>query len=139
MSFGMIFSIILIIAFIGFAFFAIQKFLGIQKIAQTKQFQDDLQTDVTSAYLAAQSSRTVSYNLPSSIVQVCFSDGGNNDLKMYTQNSVQAANIDHLNLTAMIPTGQGEVCFNTNNNKVTFVLKKNFNENLVTITGQNGQ
>ena len=45
-SFGMIVSIILIIAFISIAFYVIGKFLGLQKQIQTGQFLDDLQFDI---------------------------------------------------------------------------------------------
>jgi uncharacterized protein (UPF0333 family) len=42
-SFGMIFSIILVISFLAFGFFAIQKFLGIQENIIMKKFVDDFQ------------------------------------------------------------------------------------------------
>ena len=40
-SFGMVFSIIMIIIFISFAFYAIQKFLDLQNSAQVGKFGSD--------------------------------------------------------------------------------------------------
>ena len=46
LSFGMIFSIILIVAFVTFAVYAIITFLGVQEIAKVAIFRDNLQEDI---------------------------------------------------------------------------------------------
>ena len=135
LSFGMIFTIILIIFFIGFAFFAIQKFLELQGSAQTNQFYNSLQNDVNTVWNAAQSSQSKSYALPSSVSQTCFVNNPTSDLFLYDSkgNPVGSTDISNLNITAM--TSNGDLCFNKTNGKVSFILEKSFGETLVTITG----
>lgn len=135
LSFGMIFSIVLIIFFIGFAFYAIQKFLEVQSSAQTNQFYDSLQNDVYTVWNDAQASQVKSYVLPSSISQACFvnSQGGNLILYKNNGNPAGSTNINYLNITAM--TANGQLCFNASNGKITLTIQKNFGDNLVTITG----
>ena len=73
-SFGMIFSIILIIIFISFAFFAIKKFIGIQDAMKIGQFGDQLQSDIDKLWRGSQGSQEVEYFIPSKIESVCFVD-----------------------------------------------------------------
>ncbi len=72
LSFGMIFSIILIIIFIAFAFYAILKFLDLQDSIKTAQFSDDLQYDINKMWKSSQGSQPREYLLPSKIKSVCF-------------------------------------------------------------------
>lgn len=74
MSFGMIFSIILIIVFLVFAFYAIRTFMNIQNTAQVGIFLDDLQSDITSAWNSPESAEEREYSLPLKIKYVCFVD-----------------------------------------------------------------
>ena len=74
MSFGMIFSIILIIFFLAFAFFGIRTFLSIQDTAKTTKFLNDLQSDVETAWKSAQVSQEKEYFLPGKQSHVCFVD-----------------------------------------------------------------
>ena len=46
MSFKMIFSIILVITFLGFGFYAITKMVEMQETVQIEKFKDDFQEDV---------------------------------------------------------------------------------------------
>lgn len=133
LSFGMIFTIILIVFFIGFAFYAIQKFLELQTSAQTNQFYDNLQNDVNTVWNSAQTSQAKSYSLPSSVIQVCFLNNQNNNLFLYGSSGkpVGSNTINNLNITAM--TSSGDLCFNAVKGKVSFILQKNFGETLVTI------
>jgi len=73
-SFGMIFSIILIVAFIAVAFYAINYFLGIKFCADIGMFKDDLQETINSAWTSDSVSETFSLSLPGSINYVCFVD-----------------------------------------------------------------
>ena len=63
LSFGMIFSIILIIVFLAFAFYAIKVFLGIQNTAQIGKFISDLKSDVDRVWKSTESSEEKEYNL----------------------------------------------------------------------------
>src|SRR3989344_5094359 len=74
LSFGMIFSIILIVIFISFAFFAISKFLGIQKSVETGRFLNDFQADVDRIWQGSQGSEVKIYTIPKKIEYVCFAD-----------------------------------------------------------------
>jgi len=74
LSFGMIFSIILILAFLAFSVYAIQKFLGIQRSIQIGAFEGDLQTDVDKMWQGTQGSEEYKYKLPTRIKKVCFVD-----------------------------------------------------------------
>jgi len=74
LSFGMIFSIILIVIFLAFAFYAIMKFLEMQKTVQIGQFIDDIQNDVNGIRQGLQGSVEKTYSLPSNIDYVCFAD-----------------------------------------------------------------
>ncbi|MEK6820616.1 MAG: hypothetical protein AABX71_02800 [Nanoarchaeota archaeon] len=73
-SFGMIFSIILIIAFIGVAFYAINIFLDWKKCIETGMFKEDLQEAVDRAWSRDSSSEIFSGNLQASLERVCFVD-----------------------------------------------------------------
>lgn len=71
-SFGMIFSIILIIVFVALAIYAIVMFLNLQKCASTGLFKDDLQGEVTRAWGSDEMSFTKDFSLPGQITEVCF-------------------------------------------------------------------
>lgn len=133
-SFGMIFSILMIIVFIGFAFFAIQKFLGIQSNVQVNQFYDNLQTDINAVWNSAQSTQEKTYTMPSSISKICFVSTGTDDMLVYDASGrpTQSKNIENINIAAM--TAQGPLCFNSVGGKINMVLQKNFSDILVTIT-----
>ncbi len=133
LSFGMIFSIILIIVFIAFAIYAIIQFLGLQNSIKINTFYSTLQGDVNTIWNSAQATQAKSYNLPSSIKEICFTNTGSENLIIYTDNNrpQSSHNIDNLNITAM--TAQGEPCFNVIKDQVNFVLQKNFGDTLVTI------
>ncbi len=73
-SFGMIFSIIMIIIFLVFGFYAIRMFLGVQEKATTGLFLDDLQSDVNNIWQSIEGSQEREYNLPKKIEYICFID-----------------------------------------------------------------
>ena len=134
MSFGMVFSILLIIFFIAFAFIVIKNFISLQSSVSTKQFSDNLQTDVNVVWKSAQANQQKSYNMPSSVNQVCFTNDPTGDVIIYDNNgdANPGGNIENLNLTAM--TSNGDLCFNVVDGKINLVLKKDFGETLVTIS-----
>lgn len=133
LSFGMIFSIILIIFFIAFAFYAIQKFLGLQDSVKISQFSDNLQKDVNTVWNSAQSSQTKSYTLPTSIKEICFVNTQGEDLLLNGANGYSApgGNIENLNISAIISSSNS--CFQVVNGKVNLIIQKNFGDTLVTI------
>ena len=73
-SFGMIFSIILIIAFVAVAIYAIMAFLNWQKCAKVGMFKTELNSEVDRAWKSFGYSYDYSGTLPSDITYVCFGD-----------------------------------------------------------------
>ena len=72
MSFGMMFSIILIIAFVGVAIYAITTFLGIAKCGNIGLYYNDLQGEVDKAWQSEISRSVFEASVPSGIESVCF-------------------------------------------------------------------
>lgn len=133
LSFGMIFSILLIIVFIAFAIYAVMQFLSLQNSIKISNFYNSLQNDVNTAWNSENSNKAVSYDLPSYIKEVCFTNTQDNNLVVYDNNDrpVSSQGISNINVTAM--TLQGDKCFNITNSKLSFSLQKNFGDTLVII------
>jgi hypothetical protein len=145
LSFGMIFSIFLIIAFIVFAFFAIQKFLGTKDQLQHKQFIGDFQSDVDKMWKSSQGSQDVSYSLPNSIKEVCltvkcgdlglkFSCYSLDDNLVFnsTKKNFDSTYISHLDMDNIFTEDEGRIkCFKVTDGKVHMRLIKKYNENNV--------
>lgn len=157
MSFGMIFSIILIVVFIAFAFYGIMKFLDYQKKIQVGQFVTYLQDDINKIYSSSQGSIPRSYVLPSKIEYVCigdfskpgkgnnsvfwrdfelFSSGGENNLFFYPREAGQGYSglkIDHID-SVKITEVDNPYCIKTVNSKVKMNIKIDLGDTLVTLT-----
>lgn len=156
LSFGMIFSIILILAFLGFSVYAIQKFLGIQRGVQIGTFGEDLQSDVDKMWRGSQGSEEYTYRLPKKIEKVCFVDfdktakgingGLYDDLKMayfgyenmifYPVGSgegIDAKRIDHIDLSKTT-AAENPLCFDNDDGKVNIRIKMSPGDSLVTIS-----
>lgn len=154
LSFGMIFSIILIIVFLGFAFYAIKTFLKFQDNAKAGRFFDSLQSDIDRVWNSALSSEQQDYVVPSYAEYVCFVDfsssaegtnsvfyselkntgSGTENLAFYPIKftgfeSLELKHIDIIETT----DNANPLCIKTSNGKVSLVLKKDFGEALVTI------
>lgn len=157
-SFGMIFSIIMIIIFITFAFYGIGKFLSIQNTAQAGKFANDLQNDIDKMWKSSQGSQEQEYFLPSKVKYVCFTNYEDKDVSRGSYanffEETRQAFFEEENLF-LYPIGSGEgfdsvalehldiekiteednpLCFANENGKVVFTIKKNFGEALVTIS-----
>jgi|SRR3989344_4556923 len=77
-SFGMIFSIIIIIALIGVAVYAITAFLKFSSVAQMGLFYEEFQNNVDDVWSSATTNRIFYFSMPSSINFVCFGSIANN-------------------------------------------------------------
>ena len=86
-SFGMIFSIIIIIAIIGVAVYAITTFMDFGNSASIGLFYNDFQETVDEIWSSATTNKIVSFSLPNSIEFVCFGSiaNGINSLRYETQ------------------------------------------------------
>jgi hypothetical protein len=154
LSFGMIFSIILIIIFLGFAFYAIKTFLGVSDSAELAKFSDDLKSDIDTAWKSAQRSKPVEYNLPSSVDYVCFVDFdstrrgmnenlyselkrnyfGSENLIFYPliSSDLNSLEIEHIDLSK-ITLDENPFCLQNSNGKVQMTIQKNYGDSLVTV------
>ena len=135
LSFGMIFSIILIIIFISFAFYAIQKFLGMQRAIQVGQFIDDLQSDVDKLWKGVQGSQEVEYTLPKKIKRICFKDDEYENMFFYPEGSFEGFNsieIKHIDIKK-ITKEKNPFCIENTNGKIKIIIKKDYGEELVTL------
>ncbi len=74
LSFGVIFSIILIVFFIFIAIIVINSFLKAQGCAKVGLFIDDLEADVKKSWNSQTDSHVFKGLLPSGIMYVCFAD-----------------------------------------------------------------
>ncbi len=155
LSFGMIFSIILIIIFISFSFYAIQKFLDIQNSVQVGKFANDFQNNIDKIWKGSQGSEEKEYFLPKKIIYVCFVDyssekkGEKQDLyneleQLYYENEnmffypigsaqgFDAREIKHIDLEK-ITENENPFCIENIDGKLNLIIKKDFGEVLITI------
>jgi len=152
LSFGMIFSIILIIIFIAFAFYAIKMFLDFRDSTNVKLFFDDLQTDVDKMWRSTQGSQEGEYRVVKSADLVCFVDfnsgstarddiynelelisTGDNNFFVYPgkgDNGFQMAHIDIEKITSE----KNPYCINVVNGKAKLIIKKDYGESLVVVS-----
>ena len=133
LSFGMIFSIILIIVFLVFAFYAIKTFLGIQDAVQTEKFINDLKSDIDRVWKSTESSEEKEYVLPSKIDAVCFRDDEYENLFFQSDKFFEGEQISHID-TSKITSTENPFCIENVRRKVKLTLVKEIDEALVTIT-----
>ena len=131
LSFGMIFSIFLMVIFIAFAVYAITKFIDTQHTIQIEKFKDDLQNDVDAMWLSS-NSREVKYFLPDKITAVCFTDDEYELENMYfvSEEIIGGEFIEHLDLTSLV---EDPYCIENINGEINFVISKDYGETLVRI------
>lgn len=133
LSFGMIFSIILIIVFLAFAFYAIKTFLGMQNTIQTEKFLSDLKSDIDRVWKSTESSEEKEYVLPSKIDAVCFRDDEYGNLFFQSDKFFEGGQIEHIDIQNMT-FAEDPYCVENIKGKVTLTLVKEIGEALVTIT-----
>ena len=155
LSFGMIFSIILIVIFLAVAFYAIQKFLEFQNTANIGKFRNDLQSDVDNLWRGVQGQSEKEYFLPGKIKQICFIDYQSEktgrysliyeelehlfyereNMFFYPAGSAYGLDSTIINHVNIIETTSGEnpYCIENIKGKINIAIKKDFDEALVTI------
>lgn len=157
LSFGMIFSIILIIVFVAFAIYAIMKFLSINKNVEIAQFKENLKNDVNEIRRGLYGSVPKTYTLPKNIEKVCFVDleseargenselfsvfrrnyNGNENLFFYPVPAGQGSEseIEKIDIVKMTLT-ENPYCITNSDGKVKILVKMDRGERLVRITRQ---
>jgi hypothetical protein len=132
-SFGMIFSIILIIVFLAFGFYAIKKFIDLQQTIQIQTFLKDLQNDVDKMWKSVQGSQEISYTLPTKATAVCFQNDEFQNLRFVSDNPLPGKQINNLDILNTI--GQASsLCIENTKGKIKMRLTKNYGETLVTLS-----
>ena len=125
LSFGMIFSIFLIIIFLAVAFYAISKFLNFQQELKYRQFIEDFGKDVEDMWKGTQGSQRYIYDMPSKVESVCFVKDDFYNLEIKFKKGLRTETIDHIDTTPF--------CINIENSKVRMILEKKYGENFVMI------
>ena len=156
LSFGMIFSIILIIIFVAFAFYAITKFLDLKNKVEIGKFIEDLEEDIDKLWKGAQGSQEVEYFIPKKIEYVCFVDfdsvAGGEDKNFYinlrkaksseenlvfypvgSAGGLDSKKIEHINIESITEINN-PYCIKQSKGKVKLILEKDFSESLVRIS-----
>ncbi len=157
MSFGMIFSILLMIVFIVVAFIAIRAFITTSQCAKIGIFIDDFQTKVNQAWNSQKSSFEFRGVVPTKIEYVCFANlsqesrgefkeimddygfyGGNNEnFFFYPQGEackMAYYPIKHLNIEFLTNT-LNPYCIKVEGGVVRLKIDKGFNQRLVIVSG----
>ena len=132
LSFGMIFSIFLIVIFLAFAVYAIIKFINLQQTIQIETFKNDLQEDIDAMWQSQQGSREVEYVLPKKINGICFREDDYNNLELDSEKPI-GADLEHINITAII-SEDNPYCIANVDGKISMTLIKDYGESLVKIT-----
>src|SRR3989338_988023 len=137
MSFSMIFSIILIVVFLVFAFYAIKKFLDFQCHVQIADFINEFKNDVDKIWRGGGSS-TPKYTTCSKIDKICFTRDSN--IYFEPPGSGQGLDpriIEHIDIDKILARASGNDYFiNKKDGKISMIIKKaNYRDALVDIEG----
>lgn len=131
-SFGMIFSIILIISFLAFGFFAIQKFLGMQDNIVMKKFVDNFQEDIDKMWKSTQGSKEVKYSVSRDVTSVCFEYSPYYNVLIYSGERFEDYTFAQIDIEKTLD-GKTSICAKVKEGKINFYLSKQFDEEYVTI------
>ncbi len=158
MSFGVIFSIILIVFILVVAGIAINHFLELKKCTQIGLFIEDMQEDVDKAWNSQKFIDEITYILPSNLDYVCFANlsnpfkGGNIESEVYSDISIyelsngnmffyprkNACNMPYINVKHIdinkITESRNPYCIPIEKSKVSIKIEKGFNEGLVRLS-----
>ena len=132
LSFGMIFSLILIIVFLAFGFYAITKFIALQKTIQIENFLRDFQNDVDTMWKSSQGSQNLVYSLPTSITAVCFKNDEFQNLEFNSKEIINGKMIEHIDI-AKTTKDESPFCIGNVKGKITIRLVKDYGEILVSV------
>ena len=158
MSFGVIFSIILIVFILVVAGIAVNHFLGLKKCTQIGLFIEDIQKDIDTAWNSQKFTDESSYSLPSNLDYVCFANlsnslkGGNLESKVYSDISIyklsngnmffypreKACNMPYIDVKHIdineITSSRNPYCIPVKSGKITIKTEMEYNGGLVTLS-----
>ena len=135
LSFGMIFSIILIIFFLVFAFFGIKKFLDTRDEISIASFKKDLQDDIDQMWKSSRGSDDKTYSLPKKVEAVCIQNDEymNMEILPIEYDGTLLKHVDIGNTLSGSGVVNGRLCFPVIDGKITIWLEKDFGENEITL------
>jgi type II secretory pathway pseudopilin PulG len=151
-SFGVIFSIIIIIFTIAIAFYVISYFLKLQRCTNLELFYKDLETKVDKAWYGTESRETYKAAIPSGVDYICFGNLSQPPESSYTNQYDILKTYRNFPANVFVYPIQGS-CGNTpsfyklknaesdkffcapvSNGKISIVIQKNIGDALVHIT-----
>ena len=132
LSFGMIFSIILIIVFLAFGFYAIMKFIDLQNSIQIENFLRDFQNDVDKMWKSSQGSQNLVYSLPNKISAVCFKNDEFQNLEFISKEIIKGKMIEHIDIEK-ITEDENPYCIQNVKGKISLTILKDYGETLVRV------
>ena len=161
MSFGVIFSIILIVFILVVAGIAVNHFLGLKKCTQLGLFIEDFAEkggDIDTAWNSQKFTDEKTYSLPSNLDYVCFANlsnslkGGNLESKVYSDISIyelsngnmffypreKACNMPYINVKHIdinkITSSRNPYCIPVESGKITIKIEMEYNGGLVKLS-----
>ena len=132
LSFGMIFSIFLVIIFLAVAIYFIIKFINIQHLIQIETFKNDLQADINQMWQSQQGSQEREYSLPTKVNAICFMDDDYQNLMFESDALIDGQNIKNIDID-FITSKDTRYCIPNIEGKVKMTLVKDYGETLVKI------
>jgi hypothetical protein len=134
LSFGVIFSIVLIIIFLAFGFYAITKFIELQRSIQIESFLRNLQDDIDAMWKSNQGSQNKTYTLPAKINAICFTDDEDElwNLIFESEQIIPGRNIANIALDDILAE-ENPYCIPNLDGKIRLRLFKDFGETSVKI------
>ena len=156
MSFGMIFSIILIVLFLAFTVYGIMMFLNFQKSVQVGQFMEYMQDDINTMWSGSLGLVDKEYRIPEAIQYACFFDlntqpigpktefasdfelfsEGVNNFYFYPVGSAEGLDskvIKNIDI-AKITSSENPYCIPNAKGKIKMTIKMDLGDSLVTVT-----
>jgi len=131
-SFGMIFSIILIIMFLSFAFYSISGFLSLQDSVQTKKFIEGFQDKVNELYTnQVYGANKLEFSTPDSLEKICFVDRIKN-LEIWQDGYPDSEEIKNIDIIKTLD-GKENLCIKAVKNKIKFRIELEYGDSTITI------
>lgn len=129
-SFGFLFSVILIAIFIGVAIYAIKNFMSFKKCTEVLMFKNDLQDKVDEAFASSgEVMYKINFTIPYKIELVCFLDkskGGEGKWKnLYGKLSSYSFENKNVYFWPLNAVCEGEKAFTLKNINITKITEQN--------------
>lgn len=132
MSFGMIFTIFLIVIFIFATFYAINAFLKYQKDVQLNQFFDNFKSETNKMYQSSYGTKPVTFAFANNVEAICFTKNEEGNMMADLKKGYKEKTVENLDMEKIL-NGKNQVCAKVVSNKITFTFSKEYGEILVTV------